>query len=180
MQWNICGVNGAFILFLPLAVLLCYCVNAACIYFVAALSGTAGLGSSPNSISLQSWIKFNSLQSTAQSKAVGSSIYWQNAACCLVIPSSNVAYAQLRKYRHQSSKRQASMIVPYDMQRNSCIFCIFKSRRTQQNSYFISHLLGTVTTKWLDSDGVVTVDKCRLHSDYTVDQLYNSHPAAGS
>ena len=27
----------------------------------------------------------------------------------------------------------------------------------QQNSYSISHLLGTVTTQWLESDSVVTV-----------------------
>ena len=27
----------------------------------------------------------------------------------------------------------------------------------QQNSYFINHLLGTVTTQWLDGDSVVTV-----------------------
>ena len=37
---------------------------------------------------------------------------------------------------------------------------------TQQNSYSISHLLATVTTKWLDGDGVVTVDNCRQHSDW--------------
>ena len=44
---------------------------------------------------------------------------------------------------------------------------------------FLSHLLGTVTTQWLDSDGVVTLVNCRQHSDYTVDQLC-SHRAAGS
>ena len=38
---------------------------------------------------------------------------------------------------------------------------------TQQNSYSISHLLGTVTTLWLDSDGVVTVDNCQQHGDYS-------------
>ena len=37
---------------------------------------------------------------------------------------------------------------------------------TQQNSYSISHLLGTVTTLWSDSDCVVTVDNCRQSSDY--------------
>ena len=30
---------------------------------------------------------------------------------------------------------------------------------TKQNSHSISHLVGTVTTHWLDNDGVVTVDK---------------------
>ena len=42
---------------------------------------------------------------------------------------------------------------------------------TQQNNYSISHLLGTVTAQWLDSDNEVTVDNCRQHGDYTVDQL---------
>ena len=37
---------------------------------------------------------------------------------------------------------------------------------TEQNSYSISHLLGTVTTPSLDSDGVVTVVNCQQHSDY--------------
>ena len=37
---------------------------------------------------------------------------------------------------------------------------------------------GTVTTQWLNSDCVVTVNNCRQHSDYIVDQLY-SHRAAG-
>ena len=48
---------------------------------------------------------------------------------------------------------------------------------TQQNSYSISHLLGTVTTQWLDGDSVVKVVNCRQHCDYTVDQLC-SHCAA--
>ena len=43
----------------------------------------------------------------------------------------------------------------------------------QQISYSIGHLLGTVTTQCLDSDDVVTVDKCLKHNDYTVDQLYS-------
>ena len=50
---------------------------------------------------------------------------------------------------------------------------------TQQNYYSISHLLGTVTTQWLDRDDVVIVDNCQQHSEYTVDQLC-SHCAAGS
>ena len=37
----------------------------------------------------------------------------------------------------------------------------------QQNSYvFVSHLLGTVTTLWLDGDCVVTVDNCRQSGDW--------------
>ena len=38
-------------------------------------------------------------------------------------------------------------------------------RNTQQNSYSISNLLDTVTTMWLDSDSVVTVDNCRQSGD---------------
>ena len=36
---------------------------------------------------------------------------------------------------------------------------------TQQNSHSISHLLGSVTTLWLDSDYVVTVNNCRQSGD---------------
>ena len=36
---------------------------------------------------------------------------------------------------------------------------------TQQKSYSISHLLGTVTTLRLDSDCVVSVDNCRQIGD---------------
>ena len=32
-----------------------------------------------------------------------------------------------------------------------------QQKSTQQNSYSISHLLDTVTTQWLDNDGVATV-----------------------
>ena len=37
---------------------------------------------------------------------------------------------------------------------------------SQENSYSISHLLGTVTASWLDSDGKVTIDNCRQHGDW--------------
>ena len=37
----------------------------------------------------------------------------------------------------------------------------------------------SVTTQWLDSDGVVTVGSCQQHGDCTVEQLC-SHRAAGS
>ena len=36
---------------------------------------------------------------------------------------------------------------------------------TQQNSYFLNHVLDTVTTWWLDSDSVVTVANCQQHDD---------------
>ena len=50
---------------------------------------------------------------------------------------------------------------------------------TQQNSYSIRHLLGTVTTQKVDSDSVVTAVNWQALSDYIVDQLC-SHCAAGS
>ena len=50
-------------------------------------------------------------------------------------------------------------IKPYQANMLSC--CELDATPTQENSYSISHLLGTVTTQWLDSDGVVTVDNCR-------------------
>ena len=34
-----------------------------------------------------------------------------------------------------------------------------------------SHILGTMTTQWLDSDVEVTVDNCWQQGDYTVDQM---------
>ena len=43
---------------------------------------------------------------------------------------------------------------------------LYFSTFTQQISYSISHLLGTVTILWLDSDCIVTVDSCRQHGDY--------------
>ena len=43
---------------------------------------------------------------------------------------------------------------------------------SQQNSYSISHLLGTaVTTLWLDSDSVVTIVNCRQLVEYTAAQV---------
>ena len=39
---------------------------------------------------------------------------------------------------------------------------------TQQNSYSISHMHGTVTTRWLDSENVVTNGNCRQLGDCEV------------
>ena len=36
---------------------------------------------------------------------------------------------------------------------------------SQQNSYFISQLLGSVTTRWLGSDSAVTLGNCRQQGD---------------
>ena len=54
--------------------------------------------------SLPSWIEFNCLRSAAVGKAARLSIYWQDAACRLVIPLRQVALVQLYKYHHQSGK----------------------------------------------------------------------------
>ena len=45
--------------------------------------------------SLQSWIEFNCLRSAAVGRAARLSIYWLDAACCLVIPLRQVTLAQL-------------------------------------------------------------------------------------
>ena len=58
-------------------------------------------------------------------------------------------------------------------------FPIYWGTGTHQNSYSISHLCGTVTTRWLDGDKVVNVVNCWQHGGYMVDQLC-SHCAASS
>ena len=48
--------------------------------------------------------------------------------------------------------------------KSMCVcFFVFFGGGSELNS--LSHLLGTVTTQCLDSDGVVTVDNCRQHGD---------------
>ena len=61
--------------------------------------------------SLQSWIEFNCLRSAAVGKAARLSIYWQDAACRLVIPLRQVALAQLYKYHHQSGNAASGKLV---------------------------------------------------------------------
>ena len=56
-----------------------------------------------------------------------------------------------------------------DTTRNQYTQCV-EVLLTQQNSYSTSHLQGTVTTQWLDSDGVITVVNCRQHGNYLDDQ----------
>ena len=64
--------------------------------------------------------------------------------------------------------------------RHAGISSTLNRKQTQlPNSYSISHLRGTVTIRWRDSDSVVTIDNYRQHDDYTVGQLC-SHHAAGS
>ena len=51
----------------------------------------------------------------------------------------------------------------------------------QQNSYSISHLLGTVTTRWLESDSVVTVANYRQHADRAAnDGIANALPVVSN
>ena len=50
--------------------------------------------------SLPSWIEFNCLRSATVGKAARLSIYWQDAACRLVIPLRQAALAQLYKNHH--------------------------------------------------------------------------------
>ena len=60
---------------------------------------------------LPSWIEFNCLRSAAVGKAARLLIYWQAAACRLVIPLRQVALAQLYKYHHQSGNAASSKLV---------------------------------------------------------------------
>ena len=53
--------------------------------------------------SLPIWIEVKCLRSAAVGRVAWLSIYWQDAACRLVISLRQVALAQLHKYRHQSS-----------------------------------------------------------------------------
>ena len=68
------------------------------------------------------------------------------------------------------------------MWQNLCWCSYLYHSGTQQNSYSISHLLGTVTSLWLDSDCVVTFDNCLQHvtwaengSVFTVNSSENLH-----
>ena len=68
----------------------------------------------------------------------------------------------------------------YVMQGMQTDFIAFKL--SQQNSYSVSYLLGTVTGLWLDSNcNCVTVDNCRQSGDYTAIHWQLSHRgSAGS
>ena len=72
-------------------------VKATYSFMVTALSGIAALGSLPSGIAPE----FNQIQLPAichLGKMAGVWIYWQDAACLVVIPSSNVAPVQLYQY----------------------------------------------------------------------------------
>ena len=60
--------------------------------------------------SLPIWIEFNCLRSAVVGKAARLSIYWQDAACRLVIPLWQVALAQLYKH-HQSGNAASGKLV---------------------------------------------------------------------
>ena len=61
--------------------------------------------------SLPSWIEFNCLWPAAVGKVARLSIYWQDAACRLVISLRQVALAQLYKYHHQSGNAARGKLV---------------------------------------------------------------------
>ena len=68
---------------------------------------------------LPSWIELNCLWSAAVGKAARLSIYWEDAACRLVIPLQQVALAQLYKYHHQSGNAASSKLVWKQHKRHS-------------------------------------------------------------
>ena len=61
--------------------------------------------------SLPSWIEVNCMWSAAVGKAARLLIYWQDAACHVVIPLRQVALAQLNKYHHQSGNAMSGKLV---------------------------------------------------------------------
>ena len=73
--------------------------------------------------SLPRWVEFNCLRSPAMGKAARLLIYWQDAACRLVIPVRQVALLQLYKYHHQSGKAVSSKLVWKQHNSGSC-FCV--------------------------------------------------------
>ena len=75
-----------------------------------ALSGHAAVAYH-QAASFPSWIEVNCMQSAAVGKAARLLIYWQDAACRLVIPLRQVALAQLNKYHHQSGNAASGKLV---------------------------------------------------------------------
>ena len=73
--------------------------------------------------SLPSWVEFNCLRSPAMGKAARLLIYWQDAACRLVIPERQVALVQLYKYHHQSGKAVSSKLV-WNQHNSRSRFCV--------------------------------------------------------
>ena len=57
-------------------------------------------------------------------------------------------------------------VIIQNCQKHKKLFFYFQQKIAQQNSYIMSHLSGTVTTRQLDSDSVVTLVTCRQHGDY--------------
>ena len=60
-------------------------------------------------VSLPSWTEFNSLRSVAMDKVARLLIYWQDAACHLVIAERQVVLVQLHKYHYHRGEQQASL-----------------------------------------------------------------------
>ena len=73
-------------------------------------SGTA-LWAYRKAVSLPGYIEFKCLRSAAVGKTVKLLIYWQDAACQLVIPEWQVTLAQLHKYHHQCGTLASSKLV---------------------------------------------------------------------
>ena len=197
--WQPVSFLCCFHISLPLDALPLLSANAACSFIVRAL-WHCRFGLIAEQCWLPSWIEFNSLWSATVGRAARLSIYWQDAACRLVIPERQVALAQLYNYHHQRGKVASGKLVwkqhYTDMHLYKkhvgihtttitsywcywpmlvctqqleiyrvCILIMVQNtashepatwqwsmlmshydKTTQQNSYSISHLLGTVTT----------------------------------
>ena len=97
----------AFILACRFAALLCEC----CLQFHGQQWAAMPLWAHHRAALLPSCCKFNCLRSTTAGKVTKLSIYWQNAACCLINPEWQMEFAQLYKYHHQSGKAASVKLV---------------------------------------------------------------------
>ena len=110
----------------PLAALPLCCVITAWRFMVTVLSGHTALASH-QAASLPSWIEVNCMRSAAVGKAARLSIYWQDAACRLVILLRQVVLAQLYKYHHQSCKASLKAALRSTLNDNLIIVCTISS-----------------------------------------------------
>ena len=75
--------------------------------------------------SLPSWIEFNCLRSAVMGKVARLSIYWNDAACRLVIPLRQAALAQWYKNNHQSSNAARGKLVWKQHYSKNHLFLLF-------------------------------------------------------
>ena len=116
--------------------------------------------------SLPSWIEFNCLRSAAVGKAARLSIYWHDAACCLVIPLRQVVLAQLYKNHHQSGNAARCKLVWKQHYRGSCLARHWLATQVSYKAVLL----------WLVQVGVAV----RIHLGYSTTTALPSSPCWSS